>query len=81
MRPRSTCRCHAIPFDRGPIMDLANVSVLDMHAFTTGPQLAAVAKAAMTAAEERNAAAIIVLTSHGVLVSTYSLALTFIAEL
>lgn len=31
---------------------------------------AAVAKAAMTAAEERNAAAIIVLTSHGVLVST-----------
>jgi len=30
---------------------------------------AAVAKAAMTAAEERNAAAIIVLTSHGVLVS------------
>ena len=42
---------------------------------------AAVAKAAMTAAEERNAAAIIVLTSHGVLVSTYSLALTFIAEL
>jgi pyruvate kinase len=33
---------------------------------------AAVAKAAMTAAEERNAAAIIVLTSHGVLVSTYT---------
>lgn len=32
---------------------------------------AAVAKAAMTAAEERNAAAIIVLTSHGVLVSAY----------
>lgn len=32
---------------------------------------AAVAKAAMTAAEERNAAAIIVLTSHGVLVSFF----------
>ena len=33
---------------------------------------AAVAKAAMTAAEERNAAAIIVLTSQGILVSIHS---------
>ena len=41
---------------------------------------AAVAKAAMTAAEERNAAAIIVLTSQGILVSILSFHLIFVPE-